>query len=308
MLRSSSASDDIGNSGPRPLMTAPPFLWQRCAFGLYTNDRQSFRNEFARPHAVLRWAQRRAVAPVQARGPGRAARLSRRRRQGTTRSADGRSGRIRRRPVRDLRALAQEPGDDRGQCRTRVRHRAGRARAAAARPRHRAGRRHEHGVDPVPHRTRGERTGPHLPHGRGHPPLHGSRRAGRGSSYRRRGSHRSGVRDPRCAASGGTALARSGVEPAERVRARRAVPLSVVARHRARPDRSRQGTDPRLQPAENPDRPLASQRTRLLGRCRAQRRAPGRHAFQRPRAEPAFAQSHRQAIDGDPRNQTAWSA
>ena len=48
--------------------------------------------------------------------------------------------------------------------------------------------------------------------------------------------------------------------------------------------------------------------TRLLGRGRAERRAAGRHAFQRPRPEPAFAQSHRQATGGDPRNRTAWSA
>ena len=42
---------------------------------------------------------------------------------------------------------------------------------------------------------------------------------------------------------------------------------------------------------------------RLLGRRRAQRRAAGRHAFQRPRLEPAFAQPHRQATGGDPRNE-----
>ena len=52
----------------------------------------------------------------------------------------------------------------------------------------------EHGINPDPHRTRGERAVAHLPHRRGHPPLHRSRRAGRGSPYRRRGSHRPGVR------------------------------------------------------------------------------------------------------------------
>ena len=99
----------------------------------------------------------------------------------------------------------------------------------------------------------------------GHPPLHRNRRAGRGSAYRGRGGDRPGVRDARCAASGRTALARPGVEPAERVRARRAVPLSVVARHRAGPDRPRQGAGPRLQPAEDPDRPFASQREAASG-------------------------------------------
>jgi membrane dipeptidase len=41
--------------------------------------------------------------------------------------------------------------------------------------------------------ARGERTGPHLPHRRGHPPLHGGRRVGGGAPYRRRGGHRPGV-------------------------------------------------------------------------------------------------------------------
>ena len=132
--------------------------------------------------------------------------------------------------------------------------------------------------------------------------LHRDRRAGRRSAYRRRGGDRSGVRNPRCAASGRAALARPGVEPAERVRTRRAVSLPVVARHRTGPDRSRQGAGARLQPAENPDRPLASQRKRLLGRRRAQRCAAGRHPFQRPCLEPALAQSHRRSVEGDPRN------
>ena len=36
----------------------------------------------------------------------------------------------------------------------------------------RPSRRIGHGINPDPHRTRGERAGAHLPHGRGHPPLH----------------------------------------------------------------------------------------------------------------------------------------
>ena len=116
----------------------------------------------------------------------------------------------------------------------------------------------------------------------GHPSLHRDRRAGRGAAYRRRGGDRSGIRNPRRAASGRAALARPGVEPAERVRARRAVPLPVVARHRTGPDRSRQGTGARLQPAEDPDRPFTSKRTRLLGRRRAQRCAAGRHRIPTP--------------------------
>ena len=46
----------------------------------------------------------------------------------------------------------------------RSRHRRGRALAAAARSHDRTSRRVEHGVHPVPHRTRGGRTGAHLPH------------------------------------------------------------------------------------------------------------------------------------------------
>ena len=47
-------------------------------------------------------------------------------------------------------------------------------------------------------------------------------------------------------ARGRRALARPGLEPAERLRARRALPLSGVAGHRARPDRRGQGPCPPL--------------------------------------------------------------
>ena len=198
--------------------------------------------------------------------PGRAARLSRRRRQGTARSADGGPGRIRRR------ACSRSSCPRRKNQVTTADNAApvsGTAPGAPVPPPLDLATAQaavlEHGVDPVPHRARGERTGPHLPHGRRHPPLHRHRRAGRGAAYRGRRGDRSGVRDARRAASGGAALARPGVEPAECVRSRRAVPLSVVARHRARPDRSRQGADPRLQPAEHPDRPVASQREAASG-------------------------------------------
>ena len=49
------------------------------------------------------------------------------------------------------------------------------------------------------------------------------------------------------------------------------------------------------------DRPLAPEREGLLGRGRAQRRAAGGDALERPRALPAFAQPDRQAARRDPR-------
>ena len=87
-----------------------------------------------------------------------------------------------------------------------------------------------------------------LPHGRRYRTLPRRRRAGGGAAYRRRRSDRCELRGAGRAARSGAALARPGVEPAECVRPRRAVPLPVVARHRARADRPRQGADRRLQP------------------------------------------------------------
>ena len=289
-------------------MTAPPFLWQRCAVRLYRKASRVSAMNSPGPMPIFDGHNDALLRLWKRGGPGRAARLPRRRRQGTARPADGGPGRLRRRHVRDLRAVAEEPGDDRGQ-------------RAAACPAPAPGA-------PVPPpldlataqtavtsmasilfriereangRVRVCRTADDIR------ALHRHRRAGRGAAYRGRRGDRPGVRDARCAASGGPALARPGVEPAECVRSRRAVPLSVVARHRAWPDRSRQGAHPRLQPAEHPDRPVASQREGLLGRGRTQRRAARRHAFQRPCAQPAFAQPDRQAARGDPRNRTAWS-
>ena len=51
--------------------------------------------------------------------------------------------------------------------------------------------------------------------------------------------------------------------------------------------------------AADSDRSVAPERTRLLGRSRNQQCAAGRHALQRARHQPAFAQSDRPAIGGD---------
>src|SRR6516165_11534597 len=51
-------------------------------------------------------------------------------------------------------------------------------------------------------------------------------------------------------------------------RAWRAVPLSFFARHGTRPNGPRQGADRGLQPVKDFDRPVAPQRTGVLGRCR----------------------------------------
>ena len=87
----------------------------------------------------------------------------------------------------------------------------------------------------------------------------------------------------------------------EHLRPRRAVPLSVDARHRPRPDRPRPRPDQGLQPTAHHDRPLAPQREGLLGRRQALGRASRRNALERPRHLPPFAQPHRQATGGDPR-------
>ena len=80
---------------------------------------------------------------------------------------------------------------------------------------------------------------------------------------------------PRCAGGalpGRPALARAGVEPAQRLRPWRAVQVPEQPRHGARPDRGGPGARARLQRARRADRPLAPQRAGLLGRCEAVRR------------------------------------
>ena len=67
-------------------------------------------------------------------------------------------------------------------------------------------------------------------------------------SHRRRGSNRPEFRGPGRIVGGGTSLSRARLEPPQRVRAWRAVPLSLIARHGAWSDGPRQGTDRRLQP------------------------------------------------------------
>ncbi len=109
---------------------------------------------------------------------------------------------------------------------------------------------------------------------------------------------------PRCARGplpDRAALARPGLEPAERVRPRRAVQVPEHARYRAGPDRCRPGAGPGLQPARHPDRPLAPQRAGLLGRRAAVAGAAGRDPLQRPRAVPERAQPDRRPAARDPR-------
>ena len=65
---------------------------------------------------------------------------------------------------------------------------------------------------------------------------------------------------------GGPALARAGLEPAQRLRPRRAVPLPEPARHRPRPDRRRQGAGARLQPAAASCSTVATSTSGVLGR------------------------------------------
>ena len=112
------------------------------------------------------------------------------------------------------------------------------------------------------------------------------RHARRGAAHRGRRGDRSRARHAGGALPGRAALDRHRLEPAERLRPRRAVPLSELARHRPRPDRGRRAPGQGLQPARHPDRRLAPQRERLLGRG-ADLRAPDRgDPLQRPRAVP----------------------
>ena len=178
------------------------------------------------------------------------------------------------------------------------------ARTSRRRPGRGAAHRACHGGAALPHRTAGEGAPARLPHCRRYRRLSGQKCARRRAAYRGRGSHRFELRDARRVARRRAALARAGVEQAQCIRPRCAVSLSVVARHWPGSDRSRQGADRRLQPPENSDRPVASQRTRVLGRCRAVRCAARRDALQRARHQSAFAQFDRQTACRHP--QIRW--
>jgi len=195
------------------------------------------------------------LLPVQASRRGRAARLSRRRGKGQLdlpmAVQGGFAGGLSRsscpRPN-------PHPRRARGGGSTRARHRGG-APVRRASTHYRTSRRIEHGIHPDPHRTEGQRTVPHLPHGRDirHCMQAGALAAVSISKARKRSTrsfetldvlHQAGLRSLGPVWSRPNAFGHG-----------RTVPLSVVARHRAGLDRSRQGTDPRRQPAENPDRP-----------------------------------------------------
>ena len=85
-------------------------------------------------------------------------------------------------------------------------------------------------------------------------------------AHRGRRGDRGRAREPARAARARAALARDHVEPAERVRARRAVRRARLARHRPRAHRCRPRARPGLQRARDPRRPRAPQRARVLGR------------------------------------------
>ncbi len=89
------------------------------------------------------------------------------------------------------------------------------------------------------------------------------------------GSDRSGALHPRGALPSRAPLAGFGLEPAERVRGRRAVRFPAVAGYWGWVDGSRQVSRTGMQLAWHPDRPLAPQRARLLGRSGAVRCAAG---------------------------------
>ena len=92
------------------------------------------------------------------------------------------------------------------------------------------------------------------------------------------------------------------------VRRRRAVPVSVVARHRRRADRRRARARARLQPPRHPRRPLAPERGRVLGRRSAVGRAARRDPLERPRALRRVAQPRRRAARRDLATPAASSA
>ena len=79
-------------------------------------------------------------------------------------------------------------------------------------------------------------------------------------------------------------LDRPRLEPAQRLRPRRAVPLPRLARHRAGPHRRRARAGPPLRAARHPRRPEPPQRGRLRRRRAHRRRADRRLASRVPRA------------------------
>ena len=101
------------------------------------------------------------------------------------------------------------------------------------------------------------------------------------------------LEEPARAARARAALARHHVEPAERVRARRAVRGARLARHRpgahGRRPRARAG----VQRARDPRRPRAPQRARVLGRRGGDRPAARGHPRLRARAHAHGPQPHR---------------
>ena len=127
----------------------------------------------------------------------------------------------------------------------------------------------------------------------------------RGAPSRGRRADRPGARGARGAGRCGPALARSGLEPAQRLRHRRAVRVSRVAGPGPGPDRGRARAGRGVRRAGRARRRLASQRARLLGRGRAGRRAARRVAQQRPRPVPVAAQPDRRPAAGDRRARRA---
>ena len=88
---------------------------------------------------------------------------------------------------------------------------------------------------------------------------------GRSASGGRRGD-RSGAGGAGVLARGRTEIARTGLEPLQRVRPRRSVRLPLLAGHRTGFDRRGRRAGPPLRRAGDPGRPQSSQRGRLLGR------------------------------------------
>ncbi len=123
------------------------------------------------------------------------------------------------------------------------------------------------------------------------------RSAGHGAAFRRRGGHRHRAREPRYLVRRRPAFARPGLEPAQRLRPRRAVHLPVLARHRPWPDRRRRVPCQALRRARHRRRPQPPQRGRVLGRRPARRRAVDGQPRGRARALPLLAQPDRRQLD-----------
>ena len=107
--------------------------------------------------------------------------------------------------------------------------------------------------------------------------------AGRGPPPRGRRGDRPRPRGARPLARRRPALARPGLEPGQRVRPRRAVRRSLLARHRPRPERARRRAGRSLRRARRPRRPQPPERGRASGT------SPGSN---RGRWSPATPASH----------------